>query len=76
MAKIIVVSAFCEGAEYVLGCRTGSKIRIFNDRWVHDDMLRNIGMSLKRERLTKNKFRRVKNAAKQNMANAALKSQF
>jgi hypothetical protein len=66
MARVLVVTVACEGGLYSLNKRHDAPIRIFSDRWVEDDIIVKHGFPVKRERLSKKEYRRVRNAAKKN----------
>jgi hypothetical protein len=67
MARVIVVTAATEGGYYSPSKDPSAPIRIYSDRWIEDDfVLRWLGNQRRRNRLTKNEYRRVRKAAREN----------
>ena len=61
-----MVTAEYEGAYYSLKRDYSRPIRIFSDRTIEDDILSRKRPDLKRKRLPRNEFRRVRRAALDN----------
>lgn len=68
MARILMVTVPSEGGLYSLQKDLAAPIRVYSDRWIEDDIAaawRRDGRK-KRNRLSKNEYRRVRVIAKQN----------
>lgn len=61
-----MVTAPAEGSLYSQRKDSVAPIRIYSDRWVEDDIFASMGGSKKRERLSKNEYRKIRHAAKRN----------
>lgn len=66
MARVIVATVRCEGGFYSPTKDATAPIRFYSDRWCEDDIAARFTGKIKRNRLTKNEFRRVRRAARDN----------